>query len=340
MSVTLQNPQKTALLAVVLACMGGVPFVAAEIHVEASDAEFKRLVERELNQMRAGERGLVSRTLVQALDEAPATTTIKPLTRDDLTWHPNDRKGVRSHVVPMDTRVRGAERREPTDAVLYLHPSRINPKLSPFKLGTFPHELSEAKDLNLGEFSGNPVEREKRASFYRNAWRDAMGYPLLERAGEIETPEYANAKAAGLLTAANADNFPIIVSRTRHSTGSVVDISDDAVLIFDPAEARKGDAYLGRFELGTSFLQVVDSTATQAFVRFGTENEGVFEIWEATVPVDASFRIPLTRVGADFTVFRDHARLIETGTLRSPETADAWRAALPQSRRLDRRQAE
>lgn len=184
--------------------------VRGEVEVDVADPEFSRYVEAELTHLREGDRGLACQVLVDRLDKAQAVTQIKPLTRDDSTWHPNDRKGVRSHVVPQDVEVRGAARSSPTDAILFLHPSRINPKLSSFKLGTFVHELSDALDLNRGTFSGDYRVRERRATFYQNAWRDSLGVPLLELSGGVPTTDYQWAKEMDLLTDENKELFPIL----------------------------------------------------------------------------------------------------------------------------------
>jgi len=138
------------------------------------------------------------------------TTTIKPLTRDEMTWHPNDSRGVRSHVVADDFKVRGAARMDPTPATIYLHFTRINPKFSAYKLGTFVHQLSEAFDLNTGRFSGKYQIRERRSSFYRNAWRDSLGFPVLEMAGDIEIKDYKVAKESGYINDDYRDQFPIL----------------------------------------------------------------------------------------------------------------------------------
>src|SRR5258706_12783065 len=102
--------------------------------VSDADPYFSTLVNKEIKLMREGKRGVVCKTLMDRIDRSSTTTTIEPLTRDEKTWHPNDRKGTRSHVVPLDTKIRGSARKIPISVILYLHPSRIDPALSLFKL--------------------------------------------------------------------------------------------------------------------------------------------------------------------------------------------------------------
>jgi len=184
--------------------------LSAVILVDHSDAQFADLAEAELKKMRMGERGLVSQSLVEQLDVSATTTTIRALTKDEETWHPNDLKGTRSHVVPLDNKVRGAERLVPTASIIYVHTNRIDPKLSTFKLGGFVYVLAEAKDLNYGSFSADFRIREKRSAFYRNAWRDSLGLPLLNISDGIATVDYQEAKKMDLLNEENKKLFPIL----------------------------------------------------------------------------------------------------------------------------------
>jgi len=200
---------RSLLLGLVLLSGFAAPALAV-LAVDSSNPSFERLVQAELEKIRSGNRGLVTLQLLNRLEAAPATTTIRLLGADEATWHPNDRRGSRSHVVAADTRLRGAERTRPTDAVLYLHPSRIDPSLSLFKLGTFVHEISFAADLNEGRFSADFRLRERRASFYRNGWLDSLGLKPVLISDRVPTPEYSQAKKKGLLTEENTDGFPLL----------------------------------------------------------------------------------------------------------------------------------
>jgi hypothetical protein len=182
----------------------------ASIVVDTTDGVFARQVNDELALMRSGQRGVVCKNLVDRLDAATSTTTIRLLGADESTWHPNDHRGTRSWVAPQDTRIRGAERKRPTNAILYLHPTRIDPSLSLFKLGTFVHELSFAADLNEGKFAADFRVREKRASFYRNAWLDALHLRPVLVSDRVATGDYGRAKEQGLITADHAADFPIL----------------------------------------------------------------------------------------------------------------------------------
>lgn len=183
---------------------------AAVLRVDQADPVFATNTLKELDAMRSGKRGIVCQSLIARLDVATATTTVKPLTSDEATWHPNDRKGTRSHTVALDTRVRGGERTKPTSADVFVQPARVDLAMSLFKLGSFVHELALAADLNDGRFSADYRVREKRASFYRNAWLDSLGLRPLAVSDRVLTPEYLEAKNRGLLTDANKSNFPIL----------------------------------------------------------------------------------------------------------------------------------
>ena len=174
------------------------------------DEAFQTKLNKELNLMRNGDRGPVCRELLRRLDTSFSTTTIRPITSDEETWHPNDRKGTRSYVVAADTKLRGGERTSATAAILYLHPSRIDPGLSLFRLGTLVYELSTACDLNLGQFSSDFKTREKRAVFFRNAWCDALHFNLIEISNRIPTTEYQKAKTKGLIQDSYSNYFPIL----------------------------------------------------------------------------------------------------------------------------------
>lgn len=182
----------------------------AAVEIDGKDEAFSSAVSRELDRMRSGKRGMISQTLLERLDASTATTTIRPVTADEETWHPNDRKGTRSHLVPQDTKIQGAERRQPTGAILYIHPSRVDPALSLFKLGTFVYFLALASDLNTGQFFSDYRIRERRAVFFSNAWKDSAGYPLLTTSDNVPTPDYQFAKEQGLLTEDQKNTFPLL----------------------------------------------------------------------------------------------------------------------------------
>jgi hypothetical protein len=199
---------KTLRLLILLLLLA--PNLMAAIEIDGNDVAFFNAVSKELNLMRSGHRGLVSQALIERLDGSNAPTVIRAVTSDEETWHPNDRKGSRSHIVPQDTKIQGAERRQPTGAVIYIHPSRIDPSLSLFKLGTFVYFLSMAADLNTGQFSSDYRLRERRAVFYSNAWKDSQKLPLLNVSDNVPTLDYQKAKDDGLLAEDQKSNFPII----------------------------------------------------------------------------------------------------------------------------------
>lgn len=190
--------------------LGGKSSAVGALVIDASDPVFQENVQKEISLIRSGKRGIAPQELLDRIESSEATTTIRPITADETTWHPNDRRGTRSHVVPKDTRIRGARRSVPTSATLFLHPARVDPSMSLFKLGTFVYELAMAMDLNMGEYSGDYRIREKRAMFFRNAWFDAMRLPLVGISNRIETTEYQQAKELGLVTEENKTSFPIL----------------------------------------------------------------------------------------------------------------------------------
>jgi hypothetical protein len=183
---------------------------SAAVEIDRQDEAFLASVSKELQAMRTGSRGIACQALIERLDGSPAMTIIRPVTEDETTWHPNDKKGTRSHIVPQDTKIQGAERRQPTGAVVYLHPSRVDPSLSLYKLGTMVYFLAMAADLNTGQFSSDYRLRERRAVFFSNAWKDSLGYTLLSISDNVPTPDYQKAKQDGLLTEEQKGNFPIL----------------------------------------------------------------------------------------------------------------------------------
>lgn len=205
--------QKLLFMALLI---GELSFVHAEILIFNGDAQFYSQVENELESMRDGRRGIVCQELINRLDKSSAWTHIKPLTSDQQTWHHNDRKGTRSHVVAVDTKIRGAARTVPTNAIIYVHPNRIDPAFSLFKLGTFAQLLATAMDLNFGSFSSDFKISQKRAFFFRNAWRDAMRLETIPLADRVPTLEYQNAKKENLIRAENSALFPILDVFPQH----------------------------------------------------------------------------------------------------------------------------
>ena len=209
----------TFFIVLLAAIAATTPAAQARIVVDGSNPDFAQKVNAELSLMRSSNRGVVCKNLVDRLDAATSTTTIKMLGPDESTWHPNDHRGTRSWVAPQDTRVHGAGRTRPTNAILYLHPSRIDPNFSLFRVGTFVHELSFAADLNDGKFSPDFRVRERRASFYRNAWLDALHLKPVLVSDRVATPDYSRAKEEGLITADHASEFPIL---TANATGQAI----------------------------------------------------------------------------------------------------------------------
>jgi len=278
----------------------------AEVQVDNNDPQFEALVLQELEKMREGSRGRVCRILIERLDGAPADTLIKPLTRDESTWHPNDRKGRRSHVVAQDTKIRGGARETPTQAVFFLHPSRINPNLSLFRLGTFVHQLSHAVDFNFGVFSGDYIIREKKASFFRNAWRDSSGYKLVEISDRIPTPEYLIAKDLNLMSPEHEDFFPILNPHVGEWAGESIhlDVSRYKNIDLIPRYAEIGDGYFGRFKEAQSFLIVVGVKDDYIEVRSGTKSAEETLVFNARLPLNlAGLQIKISEKGFDFDVF-------------------------------------
>ncbi len=200
---------KSFLAASVFFGSGSVP-VLAKVQIDPDNSTFAAQVLTELNLMREGKRGVACEVLVRRLDESEALVTIEPITSDEKTWHPNDRKGSRSHVVPLDTKLRSASRTSPVSSILYLHPSRIEPLLSLFKLGTFADELANAVDLAKGTYSGDYRIQTRRSAFFRNGWKDSMGGALVHLSDRVPTVDYQEAKKLGLISKEFAEIFPIL----------------------------------------------------------------------------------------------------------------------------------
>lgn len=301
----------------------------AGYRIDQSDPEFATMVENELDRLRRGDRGLACQQLARRFDMASATTTITPLTREESTWHPNDRKGFRSHVVPQDVKVRGAARPDPTQAVFYLHPNHINPKISSYKLGTFVHVLSEATDLNEGAFPGSRRIREKRASFYRNAWRDSQGYPLLNMSGGGATTEYQEARKLGLVLEENSDKFPILFPShyVQFDRSEWIDIPEDrSAPLFDPAETGPKMLH-GQIEERTIFIKIYHVGDKNVFLTFGYSKGETFRIFKRKLDRKRDpVKIPSTDEGVDYSELEEDAEMIVSGSLdpQSRRYSEAW----------------
>lgn len=186
------------------------PCLRAAIEIDQSDNSFYINVKDEIKKMKTGARGLACKALVEQMEAASANILIRPLTRDENTWHPNDKKGKRSHVVAMDTKIRDAAREKPTNATIFLSDDQVNPKLSLFRVGGFVRYFALGMDLARGQFSDSYILRQKRSVFFQNAWRDSMGFELLDNSSRIPTDEYQKAKAAGLIIEEFSEFFPIM----------------------------------------------------------------------------------------------------------------------------------
>lgn len=202
----------------------------------------------------------------------------------------------------------------PTEALLYLHPNRINPDFSVFKLGTFAHQLSFTLDLNTGNFSGDYRIREKKASFHRNAWRDSLGYPLLDLAGNIQITEYQEAKARELIKKENAEFFPILNPDRLQKEGEWIHVSNQKKFTFNLMKTIRGRTYYGQFKKGSTFLTVTKVEPDYVYVRYGNERNGVFEIYEALMDrTEREIVVKLSKRGADFSGFERRAQLKVNG---------------------------
>lgn len=204
--------KKLLLIAILLSCyfLSRSSSVFAYLVIDEADSHFSVLVNDEVDKMESGKRGIVCQQLIETIKLSIATTTVVPITTDEKTWHPNDPKGTRSHVVALDTAVRGAKRINPTSAIIYLNINRIDPGGNLFKLGTFVELLAQAMTLNNGRFSADYKMRERQSMFYRNAWRDSMQLSLYPASGNVPTDDYRQAKKRGFITEQNKAYFPII----------------------------------------------------------------------------------------------------------------------------------
>src|SRR5437870_3442761 len=70
----------------------GLRRAQAVLVIDDADPAFKSLVVHEVSAMREGKRGVVCEALVSRIEASSATTTIRPVTKDETTWHPNDRR--------------------------------------------------------------------------------------------------------------------------------------------------------------------------------------------------------------------------------------------------------
>lgn len=117
------------------------------------------------------------RHLHAAATNAPATITLRPITADRATWHP-DGDRTRGHTQPGDGLPRSNGRDRPTDAVVHLPPDTFVPGSARWKGGLLVHELVHAIDLAYGRYHPAVSIRERRAVFLQNVWRASQGVAL------------------------------------------------------------------------------------------------------------------------------------------------------------------
>lgn len=117
------------------------------------------------------------RALHAAAEGAPATIRFRRMTDDPSTWSSNA-DPERGHTEPGDGRPKREGRSRPTEAIVHLPISAVEPGSTRWKSGLLVHELVHALDLATGRYHADYTIRERRAVFMQNIWRSHTSYRL------------------------------------------------------------------------------------------------------------------------------------------------------------------
>jgi hypothetical protein len=137
------------------------------------------------------------RDVYSAAMTSPVPITVRPITDDRATWHP-DGDRTRGHTEPDDGRKRGSGRSAPTPAIIFIPRDTVDPASAHWRNGLLVHELVHAIDLAYGRYNRDYTVRERRAVFIQNIWRERTGFPLRrEYHGRFATLDFQYAKSRG-----------------------------------------------------------------------------------------------------------------------------------------------
>ena len=137
------------------------------------------------------------RRLHAAVVAAPGRISFRRMTDDPTTWS-NDGDPDRGHTEPVDGRPKREGRSEPTDCIIYIPQSAVEPGSSRWKSGLLVHELVHALDFATGRYNRNWMLRERRAVFLQNVWRARVGFRLRDSYhGKFPTVDYQFAAQQG-----------------------------------------------------------------------------------------------------------------------------------------------
>ena len=137
------------------------------------------------------------RQLHAAVVAAPGRISFRQMTDDPATWA-NDGDPDRGHTEPVDGRPKREGRTKPTDCIIYVMQSAVEPGSSRWKSGLLVHELVHALDFATGRYNRNWTLRERRAVFVQNVWRAHVGFRLRDSYhGKIPTLDYQFASQRG-----------------------------------------------------------------------------------------------------------------------------------------------
>ena len=161
-----------------------------------ADRAFEQRLQAALLHVRDSQDAAV-REVYSAAMATPVTITLRPITDDRATWHP-DGDRTRGHTEADDGRRRGTGRSVPTPAIVYIPRDTVDPASAHWRNGLLVHELVHAIDLAFGRYNRDYTVRERRAVFIQNIWRDRIGFPLRkDYHGRFATLDYQYAKSRG-----------------------------------------------------------------------------------------------------------------------------------------------
>ena len=173
------------------------PLAAGVITDSPGDSTFSRRLQAALATLERADAPI--RRLHTAVMAAPATITIRPITDDRATWHPDGDRN-RGHTDPDDGRPKSDGRTTPTNAIIYVPPDVVETRSTHWKDGLLVHELVHALDLAYGRYDRSDRVRERRAVFFQNVWRAGLRYKLRTAYhGRFATLDYQEAVRLGTL---------------------------------------------------------------------------------------------------------------------------------------------